>query len=93
MTHEIPIVGNFGAGQSEGGAAAPSSGSRTELGLTAPKIAVVEGDDLSDRARARRSCASYLPKEYAERPFASANVYQGASRDRAGADAKARRSW
>jgi hypothetical protein len=52
MAHGITIVGNFGAANPPGAAKA-ITGLARELGLPAPRIAVVTGDDLSDeRGRA-----------------------------------------
>src|SRR6185436_4025190 len=76
LTHRIPIVGNFGAANPRG-AALHIQRLAKELGLKAPKIGVVEGDDLSG-AKGEAIVRQYIDKEYAARPFASANVYQGA---------------
>src|SRR5258706_1105473 len=76
VEHGIPIVGNFGAANPRGAAAHIQRLAR-ELGLRPIKIGVVEGDDLSGSA-GESIVRKYIAKEYAERPFASANVYQGA---------------
>ncbi len=76
LRHDIPIVGNFGAANPRG-AAAHIQRLAKELGLKPPKIGIVEGDDLSGPA-GEAIVRKYIAKEYAGRPFASANVYQGA---------------
>ncbi len=76
VAHRIPIVGNFGAANPRG-AAAFIQKLADELGLPHLKIAVVEGDDLSN-PEGERIVRKLLPAEYADRPLASANVYQGA---------------
>ena len=48
-----------------------------ELGLAPLRMAIVEGDDLSD-ARGRALLQSLLPGDAASRAIVSANVYQGA---------------
>lgn len=45
LDHRIPIIGNFGAANPRGAAAAIAA-LAAELGLAAPRIAVVEGDDV-----------------------------------------------
>ena len=77
VTHKVPIVGNFGAANPKGAAAAIERLAK-ELGLPRLKIGVVEGDDLSGRD-GEAIVSKYISKEYADRPFASANVYQGAT--------------
>lgn len=76
VEHRIPIVGNFGAANPRG-AAEFIEKLAAELGLPHLKIGVVEGDDLSNPA-GEAIIRKLLPPEYAARPFASANVYQGA---------------
>ncbi len=76
VRHRIPIVGNFGAANPRGAAAHIERMAR-DLGLGPLKIGVVEGDDLSGPA-GEAIVRRYIAKEYAGRPFASANVYQGA---------------
>lgn len=76
LRHRVAIVSNFGAANPRG-AADHVLRLAAELGLPAPRIAVVEGDDLSgeDYAAVLRPL---LPDTVAQRPFVSANVYQGA---------------
>jgi hypothetical protein len=76
VKHGIPIVGNFGAANPQG-AAAHIERLAKELGLPRLKIGVVEGDDLSG-AQGEAIVRKYIAKEFASKPFASANVYQGA---------------
>jgi hypothetical protein len=76
LTHGIAIVSNFG-GANPRGAAAYIEQLADELGLARPRIAVVEGDDLSD-ARGQALLRPLLPADAAARTFVSANVYQGA---------------
>ena len=76
VKHGIPIIGNFGQANPRGAALAIERLAR-ELGLKALKIGVVEGDDLSGAA-GESIVRKYIAREYADRPFASANVYQGA---------------
>lgn len=77
IRHRIPIIGNFGAANPRG-AAIHIQRLAKELGVKAPKIGVVEGDDLSD-AKGEAIVRKYIDAQYAKRPFASANVYQGAT--------------
>jgi hypothetical protein len=77
VTHKIPIVGNFGQANPRG-AAAHIERLAKDLGLPRLKIGVVEGDDLSGR-EGEAIVRKYIAREYAERPFSSANVYQGAT--------------
>ena len=76
LRHGIAIVSNFG-GANPRGAAAYIAGLAAELGLPRPRIAVVEGDDLSDE-RGQALLRPLLPATAASRMFVSANVYQGA---------------
>jgi hypothetical protein len=76
VAHRIPIIGNFGQANPRGAAAAIERLAH-ELGLPRLKIGVVEGDDLSTR-EGEAIVRKFIDKEYAGRPFASANVYQGA---------------
>jgi hypothetical protein len=76
LRHGIAIVSNFGAANPRGAAAYILRLAR-ELGLPAPRVAVVEGDDLSTPA-GEALLRPLLPPEYAARAFVSANVYQGA---------------
>jgi hypothetical protein len=77
IRHHIPIIGNFGAANPQG-AAMRIRELAQELGVKPPKIGVVEGDDLSD-AQGEAIVRRYIDERYASRPFASANVYQGAT--------------
>jgi hypothetical protein len=76
LKHGIAIVSNFG-GANPRGAAAFIGELAHELALPRPRIAVVEGDDLSDE-RGQALLRPLLPPEAAQRSFVSANVYQGA---------------
>lgn len=76
VEHGIPIVGNFGAANPQGAAAVIKS-LASELGIAKIRIAVVEGDDLSGE-RGESIVREHIDRKYAERPLASANVYQGA---------------
>jgi hypothetical protein len=76
VTHGIPIIGNFGAANPQG-AAAHIERLAKDLGLPRLRIGVVEGDDLSGK-EGEAIVRKYIAPEYARRPFASANVYQGA---------------
>ena len=76
VEHRIPIVGNFGAANPRG-AAAFIQKLAAELGLPHLRIAIVEGDDLSN-PEGERIVRKLLSEQYAGRPIASANVYQGA---------------
>jgi len=76
LTHRIPIIGNFGAANPR--AAARRIGVlATELGLPAPRVAVVEGDDLSDDA-GRALLRERLGESFPEARFVCANAYIGA---------------
>jgi hypothetical protein len=76
LEHGIPIVSNFGA-------ANPRAAARRilriaeEQGLQRMRVAVIEGDDLSD-ARGRELLRAYLDPAYMTRELVSANVYLGA---------------
>jgi hypothetical protein len=76
LHNEIAIVGNFGAANPRAAAHLILRLAK-ELGLAAPRIAVVEGDDLSSPGGKQiiRSC---LEGGLDERRFVCANVYQGA---------------
>ena len=76
LRHGIAIVSNFGAANPRG-AAAHILRLAKELGLPVPRVAVVEGDDLSTPA-GEALLRPLLPPEYKGRAFVSANVYQGA---------------
>jgi hypothetical protein len=76
LRHGITIVGNFGAANPTGAARRIAALAR-ELGLAAPRIAVVSGDDLSDPAGRdvlRQALAGGLDEER----FVCANAYLGA---------------
>ncbi|WP_373375904.1 acyclic terpene utilization AtuA family protein [Cupriavidus nantongensis] len=76
LQHRIAIVGNFGA-------ANPRAAARrvlqlaSELGLAAPRVAVVEGDDLSDAA-GRVRLHGILGDAFDAERFVCANAYIGA---------------
>lgn len=76
LAHGITIVGNFGAANPDG-AARLIQRLAQELGLPAPRIAVVRGDDLSDDA-GRAIVQAHLGESFDAARFVCANVYQGA---------------
>lgn len=76
LQHGITIVGNFGAANPRAAAALILRLAK-ELGLAAPRVAVVEGDDLSTPT-GRRIVRDCLKGDFDERRFVCANVYQGA---------------
>jgi hypothetical protein len=76
LAHGIAIVGNFGAANPDG-AARLIQRLAQELGLPAPRIAVVRGDDLSDDA-GRAIVQAHLADSFNAARFVCANVYQGA---------------
>ncbi|NYT25502.1 DUF1446 domain-containing protein [Alcaligenaceae bacterium] len=76
LRHGISIVSNFGAANPQAAAQHLLRMAR-ELGCPPPRIAIIEGDDLSD-GRGRELLRPLLPSECAGRTFVSANVYQGA---------------
>lgn len=76
LRHGITIIGNFGAANPEG-AAGVIRELAASLGLPAPRIGVVAGDDLSD-ARGRALLRERLEGGLDEQRFVCANVYQGA---------------
>ena len=76
LRHGITIVGNFGAANPRG-AAAVIRALAAELGLPVPRVAVVEGDDLSD-ARGQSLLRERLPDGFDAERFVCANAYQGA---------------
>jgi hypothetical protein len=76
LRHGITIVGNFGAANPDG-AAALIRALAIELGLPAPRIGVVKGDDLSD-ARGRALLRGCLGGDFDAQRFVCANAYQGA---------------
>jgi len=76
LQHGISIVGNFGAANPQGAAQRILQLAET-LGLPKPRIAVVQGDDLSHdlgRALVKR----HLPEGFDEARFVCANAYLGA---------------
>ena len=77
LAHGITIVGNFGAANPPGAAAA-ILGLAQELGLPPPRVAIVTGDDLSD-ARGRAIVREHLGGRFDEGRFVCANAYQGAT--------------
>lgn len=85
LENDIPIVSNFGAANPRAAAMLIRQIAH-EQGYTNPRIAVVEGDDLSD-ARGQELLRGYLKPTDAAREIVSANVYLGA-----GAIAKALRA-
>ena len=76
LAHGIVIVGNFGAANPDG-AALLIQRLAHELGLPAPRIAVVRGDDLSD-AKGQTIVHAHLGINFDAARFVCANVYQGA---------------
>jgi hypothetical protein len=76
LAHGITIVGNFGAANPDG-AARLIQRLAQELGLPAPRIAVVRGDDLSHDA-GRAIVQAHLAGSFDAARFVCANVYQGA---------------
>ncbi|HZY18756.1 MAG TPA: acyclic terpene utilization AtuA family protein [Ramlibacter sp.] len=76
LRHGIPIVGNFGAAHPMA-AAAVIHGLAAELGLSRPRVAVVQGDDLSDEA-GRALVRRHLDDGFDAQRFVCANAYQGA---------------
>jgi hypothetical protein len=76
MRHGIAIVSNFG-GANPRAAAKHILRIAGEQGLPPPRIAVIEGDDLSS-TEGQALLRPFLPAESAGRQFVSANVYQGA---------------
>ena len=76
VRHGIAMVSNFG-GANPRSAALAIQRIAAELGLRPLRIAVVEGDDLSDE-RGRSLLQPLLPPGTAGRQFVSANAYLGA---------------
>jgi hypothetical protein len=76
LRHGITIVGNFGAANPRGAADAIRK-LAAELGLPAPRIGVVEGDDLSD-GRGRELVQERLGADFDAQRFVCVNAYQGA---------------
>ena len=77
LRHGIAIVGNFGAANPEGAAAAIAA-LAADLGLPRPRIAVVTGDDLSHDA-GRALVRARLGADFDDARFVCANAYQGAA--------------
>jgi len=76
LANGIPIVGNFGAANPR--AAARRIGTlAAQLGLAAPRVAVVEGDDLSHDA-GRAVLRGIVGPSFPEARFVCANAYIGA---------------
>jgi hypothetical protein len=76
LRHGIRIVGNFGAANPRG-AALRIRALAHELGLAAPRIALIHGDDVSGPAH-RDALARLLGASIAGREIVSANAYLGA---------------
>ena len=76
LAHGVRIVSNFGAANPVGAARRIHALAHT-LGLPAPRIAVVEGDDVSGPAH-RALLEQALPGSLQKLQVVSANAYQGA---------------
>lgn len=76
LQHGVRIVSNFGAANPAGAAQAIAA-LASELGLRTPRIAVVQGDDLS-AASQRPLLASAIGNEVHALKIVSANAYLGA---------------
>ncbi len=76
LKHGITIVGNFGAANPKGAAKLIAKIAK-DLGLPKPRIAVVEGDDLSGE-HGRSIIQSHLGGDFNLQRFVCANAYQGA---------------
>lgn len=76
LKNGITIVGNFGAANPKGAAKLILKIAK-ELGLSEPRIAVIEGDDLSGE-RGKAIIQEHLGKEFDSQRFVCANAYQGA---------------
>ncbi len=77
VENNIPIVSNFGAANPRA-AALLIRKIANDQGIANIRIAIVEGDDLSN-AKGRELLQAYLNSQDAEREIVSANVYLGAS--------------
>ena len=80
LRHGIRIVSNFGAAN-PAGAARRIRALAAELGLPAPRIAVVSGDDVSspEHRDALLGCLGEADRrQLADKPLVSANAYLGA---------------
>ncbi|MFN8443759.1 MAG: acyclic terpene utilization AtuA family protein [Caldilineaceae bacterium] len=75
VEHGIPIVSNFGAANPRA-AARRLQEIAQEQGIPALRVAVVEGDDLSNSA-GQALIRPYLDPAFAQREIISANVYLG----------------
>lgn len=76
LEHGITIVSNFGAANPHA-AAKRILALAQELGLAAPRVAVVSGDDLSDES-GRAMVKTQLGQRFDASRFICANAYQGA---------------
>lgn len=76
LAHRIPIVSNFGAANPRGAASRILAIARS-LGVRAPRVAVVEGDDVAQRLGDRLMTPT-LQTQLAGRAVISANAYIGA---------------
>ncbi|CAB5720679.1 Protein of uncharacterised function (DUF1446) [Delftia tsuruhatensis] len=76
LAHGIRIVSNFGAANPQGAARCIQRMAR-RLGLRAPRIAVVQGDDVSGPAH-REALRAALDQDFPEESLVSANAYIGA---------------
>ena len=76
LAHGITIVSNFGAANPHA-AARRIQALAQELGLIAPRVAVVTGDDLSTE-QGKAMVKSLLAGRFDEQRFICANAYQGA---------------
>ncbi|WP_119154117.1 acyclic terpene utilization AtuA family protein [Caldimonas tepidiphila] len=76
LAHGIRIVSNFGAAN-PAGAARRIAALAHELGLAVPRIAVIEGDDVSG-AEFVPLLASHLGSDFDPRQIVAANAYIGA---------------
>ncbi|MFC4278578.1 acyclic terpene utilization AtuA family protein [Achromobacter aloeverae] len=77
VEHGITLVGNFGAANPPGAARAIAA-LAAELGLAPPRIAVLEGDDMTRGEGGPALLRRLVGPRYDADPFVSANVYQGA---------------
>jgi hypothetical protein len=75
IQHQIPIVSNFGAANPRAAAQRLHALARTQ-GIDLLRVAVVEGDDLSDSA-GQTLLRPYLDPALTGRDLVSANVYLG----------------
>lgn len=76
LRHGIAIIGNFGAANPQG-AAQRIVQLAEQLGLPKPRMAVVQGDDLS-HAQGRALVKQHLPEDFDDARFVCANAYLGA---------------